>query len=234
MVRVKQIVLFIYFLGLCSCNNTMQQGRSYRYYVGTMKIENPVLVEFEDQNDRWYVCPDSALCYCNDSNWTHRDDVFPYIESYGLKISQNRSPGNIVAVSALESIFEKYGYQVLNRTLRLCIGAWEGDVNSFSANIMNAIAKMVAVYGDSLNDAVFKEKVGAASIKALTRTAKERRPGFMGYAEAMVLEYNGKKRNNSQHRLRLNLLYAKEPSAQSLFDDDEDEYEDDDIFEEEV
>ena len=77
------------------------------------------------------------------------------VESYGLKISQNRSPGNIVAVSALESIFEKYGYQVLNRTLRLCIGAWEGDVNSFSANIMNAIAKMVAVYGDSLNDAVF-------------------------------------------------------------------------------
>ena len=156
------------------------------------------------------------------------------VESYGLKISQNRSPGNIVAVSALESIFEKYGYQVLNRTLRLCIGAWEGDVNSFSANIMNAIAKMVAVYGDSLNDAVFKEKVGAASIKALTRTAKERRPGFMGYAEAMVLEYNGKKRNNSQHRLRLNLLYVKEPSAQSLFEDEEEEYEEDDLFEEEV
>ena len=88
MVRVKQIVLFIYFLGLCSCNNTMQQGRSYRYYVGTMKIENPVLVEFEDQNDRWYVCPDSALCYCNDSNWTHRDDVFPYVSVVEIGIPE--------------------------------------------------------------------------------------------------------------------------------------------------
>ena len=56
----------------------------------------------------------------------------------------------------------------------------------------------------------------------------------MGYAEAMVLEYNGKKRNNSQHRLRLNLLYVKEPSAQSLFEDEEEEYEEDDLFEEEV
>lgn len=57
----------------------MQQSRYYRYYVGTMKIENPVLVEFEDLNDKWYVCPDSTLCYCNDSNWTNREDVFPYI-----------------------------------------------------------------------------------------------------------------------------------------------------------
>ena len=57
----------------------MQQSRYYRYYVGTMKIENPVLVEFEDLNDKWYVCPDSALCYCNDSNWTNREDVYPYI-----------------------------------------------------------------------------------------------------------------------------------------------------------
>jgi hypothetical protein len=43
-----------------------------------MKIENPVLVEFENQDDKWYVCPDSALYCCNDSDWVHRDDVFPY------------------------------------------------------------------------------------------------------------------------------------------------------------
>lgn len=79
MVRVKQLILIACMMGLWSCSNRMQQGRYYRYYVGNMKIEKPVLVEFEDQNDRWYVCPDSALCYCNDSNWTHRDDVFPYV-----------------------------------------------------------------------------------------------------------------------------------------------------------
>ncbi len=151
------------------------------------------------------------------------------VESYGLQISNKRAPGNIVAVSTLESIFKKYGYHILDRTLRLCIGAWEGDLNSFAANVMNAIAKLCVVYGESLNDEVFKEKVGAISIKALTRKARERRPGSMGFAEAMVLEYNGRKKN-SLHRLLLSKLYARE---RSMFSDEYDEEADYDSDEDE-
>ena len=145
------------------------------------------------------------------------------VDSFGLKISQTRAPGNIIAVSALENIYEKYGYQVLSRTLRLCIGAWEGDANSFAASILNGIAKLVVVYGDTLDDAVFKEKVGGVSIKTLTRTAKDRRPGFLGYAEAMVIIYNGKKRN-SPYRLRQNRLYGKETFLNEDQDDTEEDY----------
>ena len=36
-----------------------------------------------------------------------------------------------------------------------------------------------------LKDELFKERVGATSVKQLTRNAKERRPGSMGFAEAM-------------------------------------------------
>ena len=84
-------------------------------------------------------------------------------------------------------------------------------MNSFSANMLNAVAKLVSVYGDALDDDLFKEKVGAASLKQLTRTAKERRPGCMGLAEAMVIEYNGKKKSNT-YKLFINKLYAKESS----------------------
>ena len=93
------------------------------------------------------------------------------VESYGMKISSKRAPGHICAVSTLEAIYSKYGYQILNRVLRLIIGTWEGDCNSFSANIMNAVAKLCVVYKDQLNDEVFSEKLGAVSIKQLTRTA---------------------------------------------------------------
>ena len=81
LVRAKQLVLFISFVLLCSCNNTMLQSGYYQYYVGTMKIENPVVVEFEKRNDigYWYVCPDSALYCSNDSDWLYRKDVFPYL-----------------------------------------------------------------------------------------------------------------------------------------------------------
>ena len=125
--------------------------------------------------------------------------------------------GVICAVSTLELIFTKYGYHGLSRVLRLIIGAWEGDLNSFSANILNAVTRLIAVYGDTLNDEVFKEKLGAASVKQLVRAAKERRPGSMGVAEVMLLEYNGKKKSNS-NRLFINQLYSREYSVFKTLD----------------
>ena len=143
------------------------------------------------------------------------------VESYGMKIASKRAPGHTCAVSTLEAISTKYGYQVLNRVLRLIIGTWEGDSNSFSANIMNAVAKLCVVFKDQLNDEVFSEKLGAVSIKQLTRTAKERRPGSMGFAEAMVIEYNGKKKTTAG-KLFLNKLYARDVSLWIEPDEDED------------
>ncbi len=141
------------------------------------------------------------------------------VESYGLTISGHKGPGLICAVSTLESIFAKYGYHVLDRVLRLCIGAWEGDVDSFSGNMMNGIARMVIAYGDALDDTVFKAKLGAVSVKTLTRTAKERRSGSLGYAEAMVLEYNGRKKGNSS-RLPMGKLYSRDKSMLAALADD--------------
>jgi hypothetical protein len=150
------------------------------------------------------------------------------VESFGLHVSNRHRPGNIAAVSALDSIYKKYGYHVLSRVLRLCIGAWEGDENSFSANILNGIAKLVVVYAEALKDETFKEKLGNMSIKALSRQAKERRPGSLGYAEAMIVEYNGRKKN-STNRLLLSKLYARE---RTMFKDEFDEDYADDEYEE--
>ena len=80
-----------------------------------------------------------------------------------------------------------------------------------SANVLNGIVHLVVTYGDSLKDDQFQEKLGAVSIKQLIRTARERRPGSLGYAEAMLLEYNRKCR----HTLSMKKLYEKD--FQSLF-----------------
>jgi len=129
--------------------------------------------------------------------------------SYGLSIGRQRNSTTICAVSTVEAIYEKYGYHVLDRTLRLCIGAWEGDHNSLSGTILSAIARLVVAYGDHLNDEMFKERVGAMSIKQLSRSAKERRPGAYGYAEAMVIAYNGKKKTPAG-KLYMNKLYLQD------------------------
>lgn len=151
------------------------------------------------------------------------------VESYGLEIGTKKAPCIICAVSTLESIYQKYGYEVLSRVLRLDIGAWEGDTNSFSANILNAIAKLVTVYGDTLKDETFKEKLGAISVKQLTRMAKKRHPGSMGFAEVMVLEYNGKKKSPAG-RLFINMLHKRENALFAGLDI-EDEAEQEELFE---
>ena len=52
-------------------------------------------------------------------------------------------------------------------------------MQSFSANMLNAVAKLIAVYQDQMDDESFKEKLGAVSLKSLIRTAKERRPALL-------------------------------------------------------
>ena len=140
------------------------------------------------------------------------------VESYSLSIGTTRSYGVIAAVSSVESIYDKFGYHVLDRTLRLCVGTWEGDMDSLSANVLNGIARLVYTYGDQLRDDAFKERVGAVSIKQLSRTAKERRPGSLGYAEAMLVVYNRK----CKYPLQWTKLYEKNQGTSEGLDADMD------------
>ncbi len=140
------------------------------------------------------------------------------VESYSLCIGTSRSYGVIAAVSTVEAIYEKFGYHVLDRTLRLCVGTWEGDMDSLSANVLNGIARLVYTFGDQLRDDSFKERVGAVSIKQLSRTAKERRPGSLGYAEAMMVMYNRK----CKYPLQWTKLYEKNQGTTEGLDADVD------------
>ena len=114
------------------------------------------------------------------------------VESYDLAISKTKAPGTICAVSSLEFIYRKYGFHVLDRSIRLCVGTWEGEVGSLSSGILKGIAILIVTFGDNIKDDVFKEKVGAYSSREISRLAKERKAGSMGFAEAMMIAYNRK------------------------------------------
>lgn len=117
------------------------------------------------------------------------------VESYDLTIAANSAPGTICAVSTLENIYDKYGYHTLDHVLRLIIGTWEGESQSLSANMLNGVARLINAYGDALKDSVFKAKLGQISVKELSRTARDRRSGSLGFAEAILIYYNKKAHN---------------------------------------
>ncbi|MDO4166102.1 MAG: hypothetical protein Q4D32_01725 [Eubacteriales bacterium] len=136
----------------------------------------------------------------NDAQLLIRDTV----ESYGLCIANKSKPGKICAVATLERIYKNYGFHVLDRTLRLIIGTWEGAPHSFSSNMLSGVARLIYCFGDALKDELFKEKLGLFSVKELTRTARDRRSGSMGFSEAMLIAYNKK---NQKNALQISKLY---------------------------
>lgn len=117
------------------------------------------------------------------------------VESYDLTIASTTVPGGICAVATLENIYDKYGYHMLDRVIRLIAATWEGAPLSFSANMMNGLARLLSSFGDDIKDDVFKEKLGRLSTKQMCREAKDRRAGSLGFAEAMLLYYNKKSRS---------------------------------------
>lgn len=147
------------------------------------------------------------------------------VESYGLCISSKSQPGGICAIATLEKIYEKYGFHELDRTIRLIVGTWEGIPQSFSANMLNGVARLIHCYGDELKDELFKEKLSRYSCKEIARTARDRRNGSLGFSEAMLLLYNKKTQKDA---LQFSKLYsskgAKVKNAISMEDTEQKEF----------
>lgn len=115
------------------------------------------------------------------------------VESMDLKITPSKNTaGGICAVSTMEEIYSKYGYHVLERTLRLCVGTWEGESQSLVSNMLRGVCRLVVTYGETMRDDLFKEKVGRHSAKEIGRQARELKGGSMGFSLAILDAYNWK------------------------------------------
>ena len=139
------------------------------------------------------------------------------VESYGLVLSNKKAPNNITAITTIENIYEKYGYQVFSNVLRVVIATWEGECYSLSSNVLNAIAKIIITYGDNFDEEIFKARLGEIPIKQILRVGKERGGGALGVAEAMVLAYNGKKKSDIS-KLPIQKMYAKNELEAALIE----------------
>ena len=137
------------------------------------------------------------------------------VESFGLTISGQTKPGTITAVSAVEEIYDKYGYAVLERTLSLSVATWESENGSFGGSFLKGLAKLIDTYDDKLDDLLFKERLSSHSPKEIIRTAKDRKSGYMGFAETFLLFYNKKVRSP----LKWKLLYQNQMNDPEMDND---------------
>lgn len=143
------------------------------------------------------------------------------VESFGLTLTSSyKAPGTICAISALEFIFGKYGVKVLEDTLYLTVATWQGDSYSLAANMLKGIAKLIVSYGDLLKFDLFVDRLSRVTAKEITRNAKERRNGSLGFAEVLLQTYN----KRTKYPLRLNKLYnAKDDADYEVAEEEQDE-----------
>ena len=67
------------------------------------------------------------------------------------------------------------------------------------------IAILLHTYGLRLHKDVFIRTLGKVPVLNIIRKARERRPGSMGYAEALIVFYNG---NKNKFTLPMHSLYG--------------------------
>lgn len=114
------------------------------------------------------------------------------LATYGMYACSTKATGGVCAIGTVERIYDKYGFETLNRVFQLIVATWEGDPNSLSSGMLTGVARVVDAYHDRLKDAVFAQKLGTISPKEIIRNARERRSGSLGFAEVMVQYYNKK------------------------------------------
>ena len=127
------------------------------------------------------------------------------LASYAIRVSSVPKSCCICGIKAVEHVYDQYGQEVLSRTLRLIVNAWEGNQQSLGATMIKGIAKLIDTYGIAIDDNIFIEKLGEVSVKEILRSGKERRGGSLGVAEAILAVYNRKSRNS----LSIDSLYRK-------------------------
>lgn len=121
------------------------------------------------------------------------------VESYNLTVSSNQIPGAICAIATLESIYESYGYEILDATLGLCIATWQGEKNSLSSYVLKAVAILLVAFQGEIKETLFKEKLQFTPIIQISKSAKllqesSNIKGY-GYALAMLNIYNSRLSN---------------------------------------
>ena len=109
------------------------------------------------------------------------------VENYNLTLSSNKYPHTICAISTLVYIYEKYACKILDATIRLCVATWQGENNSLSSYILKAVAVIIQVYQQELNEELFKEKLGLIPINQITRSAKAMQNGTKGFGYAITI-----------------------------------------------
>ena len=142
------------------------------------------------------------------------------LDGYKLNVGKGCKDGTINAVSSLLYIHNKFGFEILERTLKLCISTWAGDPLALVSQTLRGVALMLSAYNAEVESKDFIERLSSKTPKAICGRSKDRGGGALGFALELLNEYN-KRINLGQARDKLRReILRKPPKEPVLVDED--------------
>lgn len=122
-------------------------------------------------------------------------EFIQHTENTGFKLAiSSNSEGSILALKKAKKIYDDYGAEVYEDTLRLIRETWEGDQKYLQANILGGVAVFLATFGKEYLPERFVKKlksVAADDIRVEAKRRKHSRQTLDGsFAQEIANTYN--------------------------------------------
>lgn len=110
--------------------------------------------------------------------------------SYGFELGSKVSDNVISATKNLEKIYFDMGAEVLGRVLMLISDCWYGRKEYLKSSLISALAKVIYIYGEEIDDEKFMAKFETVSMRELLLEAKGFSDRGANWSRAIVSIYN--------------------------------------------
>lgn len=125
-----------------------------------------------------------------ESGDTESIEILKVVGAYGFELGSKVADNVISATKNIEKIYYGMGPEILGRVLMLISDTWCGRKEYLKGSFITALAKIVNIYADELDDERFMDKFNTVSMRELLLEAKSFSDRGTNWARAIVSIYN--------------------------------------------
>lgn len=117
---------------------------------------------------------------------------------FGLSFAQSHAKWKIACIATAFAEYRKHGERIYTDALRVLAEAWEGDIDSLRAEVLQGVTQFVALYDHEYDPIRLIRQLQRTSPVAIYRSGQAMTgPNYQKYMLQILKAYNGSSRTKS-------------------------------------
>ena len=117
---------------------------------------------------------------------------------FGLSFAQSHAKWKIACIATAFAAYRKHGERIYTDALRVLAEAWEGDIDSLRAEVLQGVTQFVALYDHEYDPIRLIRQLQRTSPVAIYRSGQAMTgPNYQKYMLQILKAYNGSSRTKS-------------------------------------